>query len=199
MDGMSALVAHISLISTGIAFVSPTLVMHRFWMARRSLAWDCIGILAISSRKSVPPSACSNLPAWSDFASVNAPFTWPKSSLSKSVSVMAPASTQTIGLSARPESLWISCARTSLPVPFSPVMSTVASVGAIRSTSCLSCCIPELQSICGPSLTVTPFLGLDFLSRIPVNVSSSLALSHGLTTKSAAPRFIPSTANDMSA
>ena len=48
-------------------------------------------------------------------------------------SVMAPASTATIGFPLRRLWKWISRARTSLPVPFSPVMSTVASVGAILS------------------------------------------------------------------
>ena len=41
----------------------------------------------ISSRNSVPPEASSNLPARASWASVNAPFSCPNSSLSSSVSV----------------------------------------------------------------------------------------------------------------
>ena len=40
------------------------------------------GSSATSSRKSVPPFARSNLPMWRSTAPVNAPFSWPKSSLS---------------------------------------------------------------------------------------------------------------------
>ncbi len=54
--------------------------------------------------------------------------------LSNSVSVIAPASTATMGLPLRRLAACISRASTSLPVPFSPVMSTVASVGAIFSS-----------------------------------------------------------------
>ena len=43
-------------------------------------------MFAISSRNSVPPSASSKQPVRSAFASVNAPFTWPNSSLSKTPS-----------------------------------------------------------------------------------------------------------------
>ena len=45
----------------------------------------------ISSRNSVPPEASSNLPGRASWASVNAPFSWPNSSLSSSVSVIARA------------------------------------------------------------------------------------------------------------
>jgi len=47
---------------------------------RRSFACMATGMSPISSRKSVPPSACSNLPVWREAAPVNAPFSWPKSS-----------------------------------------------------------------------------------------------------------------------
>ena len=130
---MLQLVAQIRRTSIGRSRVSPTRVMARFWSARKSLACKCNGILPISSKKSVPPLACSNLPIWSACASVKAPLTCPKSSLSKSVSVMAPASTHTIGWLERVERRCISLAITSFPVPFSPVMSTEASVGAKRS------------------------------------------------------------------
>src|SRR2546421_212523 len=53
---------------------------------RRSFACKFKGTLAISSRNNVLPSASSNRPTRSTRASVNAPFTCPKSSLSKTPS-----------------------------------------------------------------------------------------------------------------
>ncbi len=46
---------------------------------------------------------------------------------------MAPQSMVTKGPSARGECMWTPSAASSLPVPVSPVISTVASVGAARS------------------------------------------------------------------
>ena len=60
--------------------------------------------VAISSRKIVPPSASLNLPILSPIAPVNAPATWPNSSLSSNVSGRAPQATSTNGLSRRPAS-----------------------------------------------------------------------------------------------
>ena len=56
--------------------------------AARAAAWPAAasGTLAISSRNSVPPSASSKRPTRSARASVNAPFTWPNSSLSNTPS-----------------------------------------------------------------------------------------------------------------
>ena len=88
-------------------------------------------MFAISSRNSVPSSAISKHPMRSTRASVNAPFTWPNSSLSAIPSASPPAFIVTSGLARR--SLWActQAATTSLPVPCSPVMSTLASDGAI--------------------------------------------------------------------
>ena len=57
----------------------------------------------ISSRKIVPPSAAMNRPILSAIAPVNAPFTWPNSSDSSSVSGSDPHDTSTNGLSRRGE------------------------------------------------------------------------------------------------
>ena len=87
----------------------------------------------ISSRNSVPPWASSNLPAlacW--WAPVNAPFSCPNSSLSRSSRESAAQLTATNGSSARGSSRWIARATTSLPVPLSPRSSTVAPLGAAR-------------------------------------------------------------------
>ena len=54
------------------------------WMTRSSLAWVSRLMSPISSRNSVPPSAASNLPSRRATAPVNAPFSWPNSSLSTS-------------------------------------------------------------------------------------------------------------------
>ena len=55
--------------------------------AARAAAWPGAGGSSpISSRKSVPPSACSKRPLRCAIAPVNAPRSWPKSSLSSSVS-----------------------------------------------------------------------------------------------------------------
>ena len=68
-------------------------------------------------------------------APVKAPFTWPNSSDSNRLSAVAPRSTETIGWSPRRDWRWISRATSSLPVPFSPRIRTLASVGAARSIS----------------------------------------------------------------
>ena len=79
-----------------------------------------------SSRKSVPPSACSNLPARSANAPVKDPFMWPNSSLSISSDGIAAQLTSTKACSRRGEASCSARATSSLPVPFSPVMSTRA-------------------------------------------------------------------------
>ena len=67
---------------------------------RRAAAWPAgsASTFAISSRNSVPPSASSKRPTRSILASVNAPFTWPNISLSKTPSASPPAFTVTMGL-----------------------------------------------------------------------------------------------------
>ena len=57
--------------------------------SRRTLACTASGMSPISSRNSVPPSHCSNLPMRRRSAPVKAPFSWPNSSLSSRVSGMA--------------------------------------------------------------------------------------------------------------
>jgi hypothetical protein len=88
---------------------------------------------AISSRKIVPPCASSNLPRRSATAPVNAPATWPNSSLSISSSGIAAQLTSTNGRR-RAAQPWMLRATSSLPVPFSPKMSTRPLVGAAMAT-----------------------------------------------------------------
>ena len=78
----------------------------------------------------MPRWASSNLPILRDTAPVKAPRSWPNSSLSRMSLGMAPQ------LMARKRSLrrglarWRALATSSLPVPLSPMMSTLERVGA---------------------------------------------------------------------
>ena len=83
----------------------------------------------ISSRKMVPPSAMSNFPGLKLVAPVKAPFSWPNNSLSSRSSGMAAQLSLIKGLSCRLLWSWILAATNSLPVPLSPKISTVESVG----------------------------------------------------------------------
>ena len=80
-----------------------------------------------SSRKSVPPSACSKRPAWRSRAPVNAPRSKPKSSLSMRDPGSTAQLTLTKGALRLADICWIVVATTSLPQPDSPVTITVAS------------------------------------------------------------------------
>ena len=157
----------------------------------------------------VLPSASSNLPGLSTLASVKAPFTWPKSSLSKRVSVMAPISTGSIFFPHLVDKRCISLANTSLPVPFSPVMRIFASVAATFSTMLLKLFItslsPQYIALCVSfPQSFPPFLPIAlstamFLSLASTSVRIIFSFSKGFTMKSAAPSLMPVTASWMSA
>ena len=93
--------ARMTRVSTWNVLVPPTCSNSRSCSTRSNLT--CMAGLAvlISSRKIVPSSASLNLPSFSPTAPVNAPATWPNSSLSSSVSGSAPQATSTNGLSRR--------------------------------------------------------------------------------------------------
>ena len=82
-------VAAMTRTSTLISRVPPTRLNIRSCRQRSTLAWLFGDISPTSSRNSVPRSASSMSPFLVARASVKAPFSWPNSSLSKSVSVMA--------------------------------------------------------------------------------------------------------------
>ncbi len=86
----------------------------------------------ISSRKTVPPWAASNFPSFRSSAPVKDPFSWPNSSRSSRDSLRTEQAMGTKGLSWREDCWWMARAATSLPVPFSPRMRTVASAAAAR-------------------------------------------------------------------
>ena len=91
----------------------------------------------------MPPWASSTRPLRWMWAPVNAPFSWPNSSLSSRLSGIAPQLMAMNGPSPRLPLRWIASAASSLPVPFSPVISTGASVVATLRIA------PKTSWICG--------------------------------------------------
>src|SRR5258708_2825224 len=72
-----------------IVSLPPTRSKVCSWSTRSILACKASGMSPISSRNSVPPLVCSNLPMRLRSAPVKAPFSCPNSSLSRSCSGMA--------------------------------------------------------------------------------------------------------------
>ena len=134
-SSMSRLEVASTRISTLTGLPPPTRSISRSWIARSSLACRRGSISEISSSSRVPPWASSNLPTRRATAPVKAPFSWPNSSLSSRLSGIAAQLTEMNGLSARFDLAWMCRAMTSLPVPDSPVISTLASLGATWSAS----------------------------------------------------------------
>src|SRR5437667_242165 len=87
--------------STRMGVLPPTRSTSFSWLARSSFAWVSSGMSPTSSRKSVPPSAASNFPSRRAIAPVNAPRSWPKSSLSTSSWLRAAQFILTSGLARR--------------------------------------------------------------------------------------------------
>ena len=94
-------------VSTRMVCVSPTRSNSRSCRARSSFTcrWGVVEL--ISSRKIVPVWAASKRPVRLSIAPVNAPRTWPKSSLSSRLSLSAPQLTRTNGRLRRWLSSWI--------------------------------------------------------------------------------------------
>src|SRR2546425_3667076 len=112
-------------------------------------------ISPISSRKSVPPLACSNLPFFCATAPVKAPRSCPKSSDSNKFSASAPQLIARNRPVRRGLSWWISRAVCSLPVPVSPVISTVTSDCATFRTRPNRSCMGRLLPT-NPPVSVAP-------------------------------------------
>ena len=93
----------------------------------------------------MPPSASTNLPFLPVMAPVNAPFTCPNSSDSSSVSGMAAQLTLMSGMSRCALRSWMARAASSLPVPVSPVMSTVLLLCATSSSLRISSWMARLR------------------------------------------------------
>ena len=144
------LVAATTRTSTCRETVPPTRSNRFSSSARRILACSGSGRSPISSRNSVPRWASSNLPGLRAEAPVKAPFSWPNSSVSSSVSGIAAQLIATNGPSARGLSACSARANSSLPVPLSPSSSTVASVVAARCSATVTCfSFASSPMICG--------------------------------------------------
>ncbi len=76
----SLLVAAMMRTSALIGVRPPTVVYSPCCSTRSSRVCASIGMSPISSRNSVPPSACSKRPELRVLAPVNAPFSWPNNS-----------------------------------------------------------------------------------------------------------------------
>ena len=149
-------------------------------------------ISPISSRKSVPPLAASNRPTREAMAPLKAPFLWPNSSLSSSVSGSAPQLIDTKGRAARDDCRWMLRATSSLPVPLSPCTSTGLSLPATRvitaSTSRISALAPTTFG--SPSRRMMTSFSAEFsrrsafFSKALATTSRSSAFLHGLVMKS---------------
>jgi hypothetical protein len=112
--------------STLRGFVAPTGVMVEVCRKRSSFVCRLRSISQISSRNSVPPSAAAAAPGLSEIAPVNEPRRWPKTSDSSRSTGIAPQLSAMKGPRARADSRCTASAASSLPVPLSPVMKTVA-------------------------------------------------------------------------
>src|SRR5690606_4543360 len=86
-------------------------------------------------RNSVPVCARSKQPMLREMAPVKAPFSWPKSSRSASDGEIAPQLIARNGAPARALLLCTVRAMTAFPLPLSPTLRTLASVGAARTTA----------------------------------------------------------------
>ena len=125
---------------------SPTFRKSPSWSTRRSCPCISRSSSATSSRNSVPFAAASRSPRLSR-ASVNAPFTLPKSLLSKRLAVVhAQLNVRNAPFARLFDLRWISCATVSLPVPLGPVMST-RTTGSSHSAAFSAIC--RTSSMCG--------------------------------------------------
>ena len=114
------------LTSIFLVTVSPTRLTFSLSRKWSNFTWRSCGISVISSKNSVPLSAISNIPGFpSLFAPVNAPLTYPNSSLSRSVAGIAPQFTWINGPFRLSEYSCIKRAIRLLPTPDSPWRKTV--------------------------------------------------------------------------
>ena len=112
--------------STAAVLLPPPRAHSRSCSTRSSFAWIGGVTSETSSRNSVPPSAISKRPVRVRTAPVKAPRSWPKSSDSITPSESAAQLSLTNARSLRGLLKWMALATNSLPVPVSPVISTVA-------------------------------------------------------------------------
>jgi hypothetical protein len=117
----------------------------RSWSTRRSFTCSASGSSPISSRNSVPPSASLEEALLAPGAPVNAPFSWPKSSLSMSASGSAPQFTTTNGALLRWAPSWSARATTLLAgAALARDQHAARRASATRSTSLRTRCMASL-------------------------------------------------------
>ena len=150
----------------------------------------------------VPPSASSNLPRRSAAAPVNAPFSWPNSSLSISSVGMAAQLTFTNGPDANGLSRWMCAASSSLPVPDSPESSTPTSDRATCVACCTACWNAALLPIirgASPTSSRKRWFSRCRSERSSAffTTSSTRSRASGFSRKSNAPLRVASTASRM--
>ncbi len=137
--------------STVIALWPPTRKNSLSASTRNSRVCSANDMSPISSRNRVPPLACSNRPMRRSVAPVKAPFSWPNSSDSSSSAAIAEVFSATKGAAARGELSCSARATSSLPVPDSPVMSTVMLERDRRpmalKTSCIAGAWPMMRGV----------------------------------------------------
>ena len=135
----------------------------------------------------MPLSATWNLPLRWLIAPVNAPFTWPKSSLSATDSASAAQFKYSSGLLARADCWWICLAINSLPVPVSPKINTLSSVSATTFTSLSSDNRLSAWPIISVSVSVSNSLEGWVWGMVNVDACfSSLSISNALFNEAAA-------------
>jgi len=150
----------------------------------------------------VPPSATSNSPRFLAIAPVNAPRSWPNSSLSISSGGIAAQLTLTNAPADTVLLRWIARAISSLPVPLSPVISTRLRVGATlaiwRRRSCMAGVLPS------SSQRASTARRRSWTSRHILRRSSALRAvtitrlrSSGFSMKSNAPSRVAATASSI--
>ena len=154
----------------------------------------------ISSRKSVPPSACSKRPRRIACAPVNAPRSWPKSSLSRRSFGIAAVLIAMNGFAARGLCRCRARATSSFPVPDSPVISTVAveveSRPIARNTSCIAGAWPRISGEAVSTSSAAPSCRLSSSAR---RISSTAwSTSKGFGRYSNAPPWNAATADSRS-
>jgi hypothetical protein len=123
-------------------------------------------------------------PLRSRSAPVKAPRTWPKSSLSSSVSGIAAQFTETSRPLRRSLALWIARATISLPVPLSPSIRIGTSVAATRSISSKSLSIAALR----PTIPNRPLPTCDSSVRRVSARSRRVSSSSWVLSESSLPR-----------
>ncbi len=160
------------------------------------------GMSPTSSRKRVPPLARSNLPRRCLVAPVKAPASWPNISLSMSSLGTAAQFIFSSGPLARLLARWMARATSSLPVPRSPVMKTVAVAFAARPICSRRSTMERLSPMSSPTWPACLRRALASASArtrrmMLSSTRSRRSVERGFSRKSLAPRRVARTAASM--